>query len=98
MQINLESLPQLAQDKANHHIYGEIAAALAAWVLPLLALRFGYVLDRRLAAVIGAVGAAAIKEVWDKVTGKGDPSLGDFLATASGMVGVNAGLTLAGLE
>lgn len=94
--MNLETLPQLAQDKANHHIYGEIAAALAAWVLPLLALRFGYVLDRRLAAMIGAVGAGAIKEWWDKATGKGDPSPGDFLATCSGALPVVAGLTLAG--
>lgn len=92
--MNLARLPQLAQDKANHHIYGEIAAALAALLLPLLALRFGYVLDRRAAAAIGAVAAAALKEAWDKVTGRGHPSAEDFLATASGALGVMAGLSL----
>lgn len=93
--MNLETLPQLAQDKANHHIYGEVAAMIGAVAAPLLAAHFGYQLDRRLGALLGAVAAGAIKEIWDKVTGKGDPSLGDFVATVSGALPVMAGLWVA---
>lgn len=93
--MNLETLPQLPQDKANHHLYGELAALIGAVAGPLLATRFGFVLDPRAGAAVGAIAAGVIKEVWDKVTGKGDPSLGDFLATASGAVPVMAGLWVA---
>ena len=90
--MNLETLPQLAQDKANHHLYGEIAALIGAVAGPLLVSRFGYVLDPRAGAAVGAIAAGAIKEWWDTATGKGDPSPGDFLATASGALPVMAGL------
>lgn len=92
--MNLETLPQLAQDKANHHIYGEIAAVIGAVAGPLLLAHLGYVLDPRAGAAIGAVAAGALKEVWDRQTGKGDPSVGDFVATASGALPVIAGLSL----
>lgn len=92
--MNLETLPQLAQDKANHHIYGEIAAFIGAVAGPPIALHFGIVIDRRTSAAIGATVAGAIKEAWDKLTGKGDPSVGDFVATASGALPVMAGLSL----
>lgn len=58
--MNLENLPQVPQDKANHHIYG------------------------------------ALKEAWDRLTGKGDPSFADFVATATGALPIIAGIELAG--
>ena len=93
--MNLETLPQLAQDKANHHIYGEVAALIGLVAGPALARHVGIDLDPRAGAAIGAVVAGAIKEIWDKVTGKGDPSLGDFVATVSGALPVMAGLWVA---
>jgi hypothetical protein len=92
--MNLETLPQLAKDKANHHIYGEFAALIGAIAGPPLAAVVGVQLDRRIGALTGAVVAGAIKEAWDKLTGKGDPSVGDFVATASGALPVMAGLSL----
>lgn len=96
MSINLENLPQLAQDTANHHIYGEVGAALGALILPPVALLFGLMLDKRLAAAAGAAIVGGVKEGWDTATGKGDPSPADFFATCSGALPVIAGLSLAG--
>lgn len=96
--MNLAALPQLAQDKANHHIYGEVAAAVGAVVLPPIARLLGYELDRRAAAAIAAAVIGVAKEVVDKVTGKGTPSFADFVATASGALPVIAGLTMAGAQ
>lgn len=92
--MDLSQLPQLAQDKANHHIYGEGAALVGALLLPPLALRLGYVLSPREGAAIAAVIAGAAKEAIDKITGKGTPSVGDFLATCSGALPVIAGIQL----
>lgn len=79
--INIDTLlPQLAQDKANHVIYGAvlsiISTALIQLVLPV-------------PVPLLAVGSAAVigvaKEVLDKYTG-GDPSVNDALATTFGGV------------
>ncbi len=94
--MQLADLPQLAQDKANHHIYGEVGAVIGAAILLPIVRHFGYELDRRAAAAIGATVIGVIKEVVDIVTGKGTPSFADFVATASGALPVIAGLTLAG--
>lgn len=88
--MNLENLPQVPQDKANHHIYGELAAAIGV----LVAQHFG--IDRRIGAAAGAIGAGVLKEAWDKVSGKGDPSFADFVATATGALPIIAGIELAG--
>jgi hypothetical protein len=87
--MNLEALPQAEKDKANHHIYGEIAAVLGA----LNAQRFG--IDRRLGAAAGSIAAGVLKEIWDKVTGRGDPSPADAFATATGALPVILGLSIA---
>lgn len=95
--MNLAKLPQLAQDKANHHIYGEVFSLIGAFAGPVVAAHFGIQLDRRIGAAAGAAIAGAIKEVLDKLTGKGNPGAGDFVATASGALPVIAGLWAAEL-
>jgi len=77
-------LPQLAQDKANHVIYGAVLALVGGAVLPGV---LGVSALVAAALTAGVVGAA--KEVLDKYTG-GDPTVQDFLATLAGgvLVGV----------
>lgn len=94
--MDLSKLPQLAQDKANHHLYGEAAALAGALLIPPLALRFGHVISPRAGAAIAAGIAGAAKEAIDKVTGKGTPSFGDFIATCSGALPVIAGIQIGG--
>lgn len=83
--ININSiLPQLAQDKANHAIYGALLSLVGAAFLP------GILGIPALVAAIGTgifVGVA--KEMVDKYTG-GDVSPNDALATSLG--GVIVGL------
>lgn len=86
--MNLETLPQLAQDKANHYIYGGIIALVSAAFGPAALAPLGIALGAIWCAAIGAVAAGAMKEVWDKVSGKGDPNVWDFLATCSGAPGI----------
>jgi len=70
-------IPQLKQDKANHFIYGAFAAAIA-------------VLASGIDPIVISIGASAIigvaKEVFDSVTGKGEPSYADAVATLAGGV------------
>lgn len=93
--MNLAKLPQLAADKANHHLYGEAAAVAGVVLLPPLARIVGFELDRRLAAAAGAAVVGALKEVWDRLSGKGSPGVADFVATVSGALPVMLGLQLA---
>lgn len=87
MTINFDKLPQLPQDKANHYLYG------TGWsVLGLgLGAYFGHPL---VGAVALTLAAGFLKEVWDKVSGLGDPDPYDFLATAAGALPVAAALAL----
>lgn len=67
------SLPQLAQDKANHLLYGLLAFTLAA-------ICFGAAVA---AAVVVVVAAG--KEVFDFVHREAHtPDIGDFVATVAG--------------
>ena len=47
----------------------------------LLSLPFGYVV-----AFLCAVAAAAGKEIYDKVTGRGTPEVADFVCTIAGAI------------
>lgn len=87
--MNLEKLPQLAQDKANHAIYGCVIAVLGAAV----ALQTGH--DPRTGAALASIAAGVAKEAWDKLSGLGDPSVGDAVATACGCLPVVYGYCLA---
>lgn len=92
-------LPQLPADKANHYLYGSIAAAVAT---PIGAY-FG--LPREVSALIGSTSAGVLKEVLDAVQNylarrRGEQPLHsvdvyDFLATAAGGLPL-AGVSLAG--
>lgn len=65
-------LPIIAQDKANHAIYGAlIFFALQFALSPLFAL-------------LGVAFIAAAKEVYDFVTDSGTPESLDFLVTIAG--------------
>lgn len=86
--MNLERLPQLAADKANHHLYGQAAALVGA----LTAMATGH--DPRSGAVLFAVCIGVAKEVWDKVSGLGDPDVMDAVATASGSLPIVIGYCL----
>jgi len=89
-------LPQLPADKANHYLYGSIAAAVA---VPIGAY-FG--LPQEFSALIGSCAAGAAKELLDAAQNymarkRGEQPLHsvdvyDFLATAAG------GLPLAGVS
>ena len=72
------NLPQLPLDKAMHVIYGLVAGLLGA----VIAGQIG-VMPAIGAAALGALVGAA-KEVADKVLKLGEPSVGDFVATAAG--------------
>jgi hypothetical protein len=68
------NLPQLPQDKANHLIYGLV-------IFILVHFFFGVS-----AGLLAGTVAAVAKEVYDKVSGKGNPELLDALATIAGAV------------
>ncbi|OYW91411.1 MAG: hypothetical protein B7Z23_08210 [Pseudomonadales bacterium 32-61-5] len=70
------NLPQLPQDKANHFVYGSLiclAALIAA--PPLLAL-----------ALAAAAGLG--KEIYDRLSRSGEPSIPDAVATIAGATSV----------
>ena len=71
-------LPQLRPDWAQHVVYGVAAAVVGAAVAAV----FG------LPAWAGAFGAALVvgvaKEAHDLITGRGQPSVADIVATAAG--------------
>ena len=81
-------LPQLPADKANHFLYGAVAAAIA---VPIGSY-FG--LPSQISALIGSITAGASKEVLDAIENaqarrRGEVPLHsvdvyDFLATAAG--------------
>ena len=79
--MNIPTLPQLPQDKANHVLYG-LAAGLAG---AFAATKIGYI-EPAIAAVSLAVLVGAAKEITDKVWQMGEPSIPDALATAAGGV------------
>lgn len=93
------NLPQLPADKANHYLYGSLAAAVA---VPIGGY-FG--VPANASALCGAVIAGALKELSDLVSnliaikqGKTPPNVfdaWDFVATAAGGLPV-AGVTYGG--
>lgn len=66
------NMPLIAQDKANHFIYGLVIFIIVSFVL-------GVTYGLAATAVIGAA-----KEIYDKVSGKGNPEILDFLFTFAG--------------
>lgn len=68
------NMPLIPQDKANHFIYGLV-------IFLLVGLSFGAIPGLAAAALIGMV-----KEIYDKVSGKGTPDVYDFVATVVGGV------------
>ncbi len=77
------NLPQLAQDKANHALYGALIAALV--LVAALAAGRPLLPACAVAAIVTAV-AAILKEVIDRRSGKGTPEGRDALATIGGAV------------
>lgn len=72
------SLPMIPQDKANHALLGALASVLGIGIAMELGwppITLGYLLP----IVIGFG-----KELVDLVSGEGEPSIGDALATAIG--------------
>lgn len=74
MIINKRAKMKIPQDKKQHFL---------AWfaITAITSLFFGYIVG-----VVVAILAAAGKEIYDKVTGKGTPELLDFVATVVGAV------------
>jgi len=66
-------LPLLPQDKANHFAYGAILAAIGCLFSPL-------------AGAALCVAFAVGKEVYDRLSGKGNPEFLDAIATIAGGV------------
>lgn len=65
-------LPPIAQDKANHAIYGALIFFVLQFVLsPVFAL-------------LGVAIVAATKEIYDFISKSGTPDVLDFLATIAG--------------
>lgn len=84
--MNLEKLPQLPQDKANHFIYGALASVAGVVVASAIGM------PPATLALLFSAGVGIAKELWDKTTGLGDPDILDALATAAG--GLPAALAL----
>lgn len=70
--------PMLAHDKANHFVYGSLAAAVGVLLLSPLGV------DPRLSTLGSAALVGLAKEVYDWATGKGTPDGLDALWTAAG--------------
>jgi len=66
-------LPQIPQDKANHFIYGTLICFISSLFLhnPIISLGITIV-----------VGAS--KEIYDKISGKGNPEILDLVFTVLG--------------
>lgn len=76
------TFPQLPADKANHFVYGSLAALAGA----VVAARFGG--SPAFAAACWALCVGVLKEIWDGCTGYGEPDPLDAIATALGGVPV----------
>lgn len=72
------NLPQLSQDKANHFIYGSIAA----WAGACVAAMLGYPPPEGM--VGGAFVAGVLKECYDYWTRRGTVDALDLVATTAG--------------
>lgn len=70
----IKKLPSISHDKANHFIYGSIIAAATS---PFIGVPYTMVV-----VSVFAIG----KEVIDKVSKKGTPSVADIVATVVGGV------------
>ena len=79
-------LPQLPPDKAMHILYGMAAAIVGAYGAPLAAAHLpllAWALPWH-GALIAAAAAGAGKELLDKTSGSGEPSVLDAAATVAG--------------
>jgi len=65
-------LPLLPQDKANHFVYGSIICFLAS------------LLFTPLASLLITIIIGILKEVYDKISKKGNPEILDAVATTIG--------------
>lgn len=63
-------LPMIPQDKANHAVYGTVIYGIVKIVT-----------QNKDWALIAVCAAAVLKEIYDKVSKKGDPEILDALAT-----------------
>jgi hypothetical protein len=75
-------LPLLPADKANHALYGGVAAVLGALGAPLVGLR------PHQGALVLCLALALAKEAYDRHTGRGNAELADVVATLAGGVPV----------
>jgi len=82
--------PQLAQDKANHALYGVLWGLLGAWLAPTLP---ALALTSAMGAVAQAALAGVLKEVVDHFTG-GDVDPLDAIATAAGGAAIAAAILI----
>lgn len=87
--MNLNSLPMMEKDKANHAVYGSyIAAAIVivvALILELLGMFVGwYTLLPLILGVVGLTVIAYVKERYSLNTGRGEYSMRDFWASIFG--------------
>lgn len=75
-------LPIFPQDKANHFLYGTVAAVVGTYA----AAFFG--VEPRTGAVLAATIAGVGKELYDYVSKQGTPDPMDAVATAAGALPV----------
>lgn len=77
-------LPVIPADKANHFTYGAVIGAVATILAITLDLPYLFAYS-----VVGAAVMGVLKEVYDKVSKKGTPSIADAIVTALGGVPVS---------
>lgn len=85
------TLPWIAVDKANHHVYGNVIFAVGFLLTLLLG---GYAL---LGGLAWTLLFAAAKEEYSAVTGKGVSDLKDAYATMSGALPAALTIQLTGM-
>lgn len=76
--MNLHHLPKLPPDKANHFVYGSLAALVGVALAAAAGVSPGW------SALLYAASAGVLKEVHDRATGRGTPDAWDAVATAAG--------------
>jgi len=74
----MTKLPTIPHDKALHAVYGSAAALVGA----LIGLMLAAPLWAAALALVTLIGFG--KEIYDRATGRGQPSAADAIATAAG--------------